>query len=211
MVNLNELTEEQKSELYKQLTQESQEKSKRIKEDRSAYKKLVNETIPDLYLVLEEASQKLEQVKEKVFKDTKRLISLKAQAFDRDEDQFTHSFTTEDGYTITLGSRVYDSWDDTVTAGLSKVNEYLESLIKDKETAFLVGMIRDLLSKDKKGNLNSRNVLKLRQVADETGDPVFIDAVKIILDAYQPSRGREFITAHKKGENGEKIELNLSL
>ena len=74
-----------------------------------------------------------------------------------------------------------------------------------------MGFITDLLTRDRKGNLNAKNVLKLRKKANETGDVNFIDGVNIILDAYTPIKGKSFITAFKKDKNGNRIELALDI
>ena len=44
-----------------------------------------------------------------------------------------------------IGYRITDGWDDTVNAGIAKVEKYISSLAKDTETAALVDMVFNLL------------------------------------------------------------------
>lgn len=210
-IDINALSADQKRELLKELEQQQANEINRLKEERQAYKDLVNEQIPKLFMRLQAANRSLLDAKIQVFKGVETLVKMKAEVYGRDDDQFTHSFTTDCGITLMLGYRTTDSWDDTITAGLCKIDNYIKSLIKDDNSAFLVGFITDLLTRDRKGNLNAKNVLKLRKKANETGDAEFIDGVNIVLDAYRPIKGKSFITATYRNENGDKVELALDI
>lgn len=210
-ININQLTPEQRKALLTDLENDQANEAKRITEGRKAYKDLVNQHIPLLFAQLVNASGVLTEAKINVFDGVKTLIEMKQDVYGRDDDQFTHTFTTDVGITLMLGSRTTDNWDDTITAGLKKIDEYIKSLIQDDNSAFLVGFITDLLTRDRKGNLNAKNVLKLRKKANETGDLVFIDGVNIVLDAYRPVKGKSFITAYYKNQEGVKCELALDI
>jgi len=210
-INIDQLTAQQKKALMNELEAQQSVEATRIAEGRKAYKDLVNQHIPVLFDQLVEASLSLAEAKRTVFEGVKTLIDMKADVYGRDDDQFTHTFTTDAGLTLMLGHRVTDHWDDTITAGLKKIDDYIKSLIKDENSAFLVGFITDLLTRDRKGNLNAKNVLKLRKKANETCDVEFIDGVNIILDAYKPVKGKSFITALRKDEHGNKKELPLDI
>lgn len=210
-MDIKNLTPEQKKALLQELEAEQQNEANRIAEGRKAYKELVNETIPQLFEILKHASNTLADAKAKVFEGVSTLVEMKADVYGRDEDQFTHSFTTEKGISLILGYRTTDSWDDTITAGLAKIDAFIKRMIKDDDTAFLVGMINELLTRDRKGNLNSKNVLKLRKKAQEHGDKEFIDGVNIVMDAWIPIKGRTFITAIYKDEKKDRNELPLDI
>lgn len=210
-LKLENLSAEDRKALLAEAKQELQENESRISEERKAYKQLVNETVPHLFDGLQYVSNELSKAKTETFNSLKTLIELKAQVYGKDIDQYTHSFTTDSGITLIVGSRITDNWDDTVTAGLNKVNVFLETLSKDKDSAFLVGMVRKLLTKDAKGNLKSSRVLQLKKEADQTGNAEFIDAIKIIMDAYKPRKGQEFVTARWKDAEGKTQELPLDI
>ncbi|MGQ2119123.1 DUF3164 family protein, partial [Ornithobacterium rhinotracheale] len=65
------------------------------------------------------------------------------------------------------GFRIIDGWDDTVTAGIDKVREFIASLAKDEATGKLVRAVNQLLKKDAKGNLKASRVLELTKLAED--------------------------------------------
>ena len=210
-IKLENLSAEERKVLLDQAKEELQNDEARVAEERKAYKQLVNETVPTLFDNLKLVSDSLSKVKSETFESLKTLIKMKSDVYGRDIDQYTHSFTTDSGITLTIGCRIADNWDDTVTAGLNKVNVFLETLSKDQDSAFLVGMVRKLLTKDAKGNLKSSRVLQLKNEADKTGNAEFIDAIKIIMAAYKPRKGQEFVTVRWKDAEGKTQELPLDI
>ncbi len=210
-INLDQLSPEQLTALKEQIQAEERQKEIKQQEDRKAYKQMVNDTLPILFNELLGASAELSRVKTLVFSELKALIELKASAYGKEDNLQSHSFTTNDGINIIIGHRFNDGWDDSVTAGIEKVNKYLESLISDQNTKTLVTAIRKLLSKDAKGTLKASRVIQLKKIADDTADPVFIDAVKIIQDAYRPTQSCEFVTCRYKDNNGNSVDLPLEI
>lgn len=210
-ISLDQLTPEALEALQEQVRLRDQEEEKRIRAERKRYKELVNETVPPLVLALKEASNMLATVKKKVYDELSTLVVLKGEAYGREDDQTSHSFTTDDGLTIIIGHRVNDGWDDTVNTGIQKVHDYLETLGTDKKSKDLVKAITQLLSKDSKGTLKASRVLQLQKIALEMGDLLFIDAIQIIQDAYRPVKSKEFVTCRYTGPKGEKIEVPLDI
>lgn len=209
-ISLNDLSPEQLADLKRQALEEEKEAQDAIKKERKAYKDLVNNTIPELFNDLQGVSAMMSTVKTKVFESLQTLVKMKAELYDRESDQFSHSFTTEDGLTIIIGHRILDQWDDTVTTGISKVHDFLETMATDDNSKKLVKTILQLLSKDAKGNLKASRVLQLKKLADDIGNASFIDAINIIQDAYRPGKSKEFITARYK-LNGETVDLPLDI
>lgn len=195
--------------------QEIQEEMKRrqaAKEnDRKAYKELVNETVPGILETLKYVSEELQAAKLAAFEGVTGLLELKEKAYGIKDEQRSHTFTTENGDSITLGYRVNDGWDDTVGAGIAKVNKFLETLSKDDDSAFLVKAVNRLLKKDTKGNLKSSRVVELNQLAQERNDELFNDGVDIIMKAYKPVQTCFFIEASTKNAEGKDINLPLSI
>lgn len=212
-VSLDKLTPEQKAELLKELETQQKEQSQRIREERSNYKLLVDDVVTMLFPELQEASEKLSMVKTKVFSDLNTLVKMKAELYDREEDQFSHSFTTSDGLlSITIGRNVSDGWDDTVNTGIAKVNDFVQGMAKDDNSQKLVNTVLRLLSKDNKGNLKASRVLVLKKLSEDTGDKNFIDAIQIIQDAYRPVPSQEFVRCvYKDAKTGGKKILPLSI
>jgi hypothetical protein len=210
-VTLDSLSIEDRKKLQLESMQELQEKQKLIGENRKAYKKMVNDLLPSVFARLQKASVQLAKAKKSTFEDLATLVDLKQEVYGKDGDQYTHSFTSETGITITIGHRVSDNWDDTVTAGLNKMDKFLASLGKDKDSQMLIRVIKKLLAKDAKGNLNSSRVLSLKKEAEKSENTEFIDAIDIILAAYQPRKSRTFVTVKYRDENGDMQDLPLDI
>ncbi|MGV4459871.1 DUF3164 family protein, partial [Ornithobacterium rhinotracheale] len=86
-----------------------------------------------------------------------------------------------------------DNWDDSLTAGIEKVRDFLKILAKDDNSANLVKVIQRLLKQDTKGNLKASRVIELTKLAEEINNEEFIDAVNIIRQSYKPQRSAFFV------------------
>lgn len=214
-LTLASLSKEQRAELLAQAREEEAAEKEKRTEDRKAYKKLVHETVPDLFAILAHQSENLSEIKKKIFLAVEDLIKLKKDAYDVKDGQQSHTFTSEDGeLSITVGYRVVDGWDDTVPTGIAKVNAFLESLIKDDDSVKvkrLANTINRLLKKDSNGNLKSSRVLELQEVADEWNDDLLNDGVEIIRKGYRPQKSCWFIEAYYVDGTGKKRNVPLSI
>lgn len=210
MVDLKNLTTEQKKALFEEIKKEEKEKEKRKAEARETYKNLVAETVERNFKKLEGVSEMLSQVKKAVYEDFKTALEMKVELFGVKENQQTHTFTTAEGLTITIGHRVTDNFDDTVHAGIEKVKGYI-SKVTAGEKAELEELINLLLKKDKNGNLKASRVLELERIAEKINDEELKDGVQIIKEAYKPTKTSTFIEAYYKDEQGKKVYLPLSI
>ena len=178
--------------------------------DRTAYKELVEQTVPKAVFKLCAASEILSNAKTEAFKFFEDVLKLKAEVYGIKEKQMTHTFS-DNKSEITIGYRINDGWDDTVNAGVAKVEKFITSLAKDKETAALVSMVFNLLKKDAKGNLKGSRVLELQKLTKEFNDEEFTDGVNIIADSYKPVKSVWFIDAALINEDGSKTSIPLSM
>lgn len=210
-ISIDNLTPEQKQALFQQMQAEENAKADKVKEDRAAYKKLVDEIIPVSFKKLEALSEFMSKVKSEVFNDLQTLVSLKCEVFGRELDQQTHTFTSSEGKSISIGWRLNDGWDDTVGAGLQKMNDLLAAKVKTEESKFFYELLMEKLEVDAKGNLKAGRVMSLKKKIDADGDPELIDAINIIIDAYQPKRTKEFITCKYRSEEGQYKDLPLDI
>lgn len=179
-------------------------------QDRDTYKKLVLETVPKAMFQLCAASEVISEAKTKTFKFFEDILDLKNQVYGLKEKQQSHTFST-DREEITIGYRINEGWDDTVTAGIAIVESYISSLSKDEETATLVSMLFNMLKKDSKGNLKGSRVLELQKAAADSKNEEFIDGVAIIAAAYKPVRSSWFIEASVINDDGSKTPVPLSM
>lgn len=194
-----------------ELRKELEKRESELKGIRETYKGLVNDLVPGMVQGLIDVSNSLSEAKANIFNEFRDIIQMKGEAYGISEDQQSHTFTSRCGKTIIIGFRTIDGWDDTHSAGVAKVNKVLESLAKDKDSAILVKGIFKLLKKDDKGNLKQSRIIELKSMAEEQGDPEFIDGVDIILKSHQPMRSNWFVEAYYKNEAGVKVSIPLAL
>ena len=211
-MDISNLTAEQRAALKAQIEAEERAESQKRQDSIDAYKQMVDEFCSDTFERMKKISELLRTEKERVFAAADLLIEQKEALFKTKQDRHSNQFTTADGkYTVALGYRTNDGWDDTVDVGIAKVKEYLKSLTPTDEGAKAVDIITKLLAKDKKGNLKASAMIQLEQHASKYGDPLFIEGVQIIRDAYRPVDSCQFISVSYKDDNGVKHTLPLSL
>lgn len=206
------------------LEQARAEKAKREAEEKhaedvKAYKELVDEAVNATVPEAEDVSRMLEQRKAGIFERFHGIIAMKEDLYKGSksmakEGRFTDSFTNKSGTArVTLGFNTNDAYDDTYTAGVDKVKEYIQSLASDDKSRQLAEMVNTLLmERSKAGQLKAQNVLRLENMANESGDQTFIEGMKIIRDAYRPERTKQFVKVEVKDETGkfQTISLNMT-
>ena len=211
-MDIQNLTPEQLTELEAQIAARKKAAEQKVKDDRDAYKELVNETVNALWADLGDLSGTMVQTKNRVFDSFARALELKKEAYGTKDEQQSHTFTTADGKrSITIGHRVVDRYDETVTSGINKVKRYVESLAKDDESAALVDAILNLLKPNKDGVLKASRVLELEKIANRVNDEEFTDGLRIIKEAYRPMKTRQFVTVKYKDRLGNDHTLPLSM
>lgn len=199
------------------------EKAKREAEEKHAqevktYKELVDEAVNLTVPEAKDISRILEQKKAAIFERFHSIISMKDELFSGSskakDGRFTDTFTNKDSTArVTLGFNTNDAYDDTYTAGVEKVKEYIQSLASDDKSRQLAEMVNTLLmERSKAGQLKAQNVLRLESMANEIGDPTFIEGMKIIRDAYRPDRTKQFVKVEVKDESGkfQTVSLNMT-
>ena len=199
------------------------EKAKREAEEKHAqevktYKELVDEAVNLTVPEAQDISRILEQKKAAIFERFHSIISMKAELFSGSskakDGRFTDTFTNKNSTArVTLGFNTNDAYDDTYTAGVEKVKEYIQSLASDDKSRQLAEMVNTLLmERSKAGQLKAQNVLRLESMANEIGDPTFIEGMKIIRDAYRPDRTKQFVKVEVKDESGkfQTVSLNMT-
>lgn len=211
-MDISNLTAEQRAALKAQIEAEERAENQKRQDSIDAYKSMVDEFCADTFSRMQKVSELMRIEKERVFSAAELLIEQKEALFKTKQDRHSNQFTTADGkVTVALGYRTNDGWDDTVNEGIAKVKEYLESLAATEEGAKAVNIILKLLAKDKKGNLRASSMIQLEQEAAKNGNPLFVEGVQIIRDAYRPDDSCQFISVSYKDENGVRHNLPLSL
>src|SRR5690554_5101004 len=115
-ISLEKLTPEQRAQLAKEYHDQQLAAKKRQQETRASYKELTKETVPGLFAILVKQSEQLAITKQRVFEAARDLIEMKLEAYDVKEGQQSHTFSNENGtQSVTIGYRVVDGWDDTLS------------------------------------------------------------------------------------------------
>ena len=205
----------QELEEFKAFKAEKQKKeaAEARKAARSQYAEMVDTEVMAAVAELKELSEKIRATKERIYGNFAAVLAMKAEVIGQPRDnQRSHTFTTSDSkYRITLGTNTIDAYRDTVEDGIAMVRSYIESLAKDETTQALVAAVLRLLSRDGQGNIKASRVLQLRKMAEDTGDDRFLEGVRIIEEAYQPTETKTYIRAEEKDANNAWQNLPLSL
>ena len=176
--------------------QAKKEAEARIEALRSSYTEMAESFINKTIKKLTPLSEAIKRKKEEVLEEFSALQKLKAELLDIDGKDMpkSHTFTNKEGTRrVTIGVYETDNYDDTVEEGIAIVKEYIESLAQDESSKQLVKMVMSLLARSANGALKASRVVRLHKLADESGDPRFIEGVRIIEAAYRPAISRTYI------------------
>lgn len=210
-IDIKSLTPEQKAEMMRQLQEEQQAEEQAKQREKDMFITVRNETVERVYGHLKALSENLAEVKEKMLSDFGTLLEMKAELYGVDDKQQSHNWTSADGnVTIITGYNVKDKWDDTVGAGIARVQAWIDKQLNDQNRN-IVEMVRDLLKPNKDGVLRANRVLDLQNSAERIGDTELIEAVKIIREAYRPDRSGSYIKAKYRDGDGNWQWLPLAM
>lgn len=209
-----EMTAEEKAafEAYRAEQAKKREEEQR-KEQRAQYAQMVDKEIVESIPVLREAHEMLKRVKDSVYGNFDAILKMKSEVLGMTkDDQRSHTFTTSDSrFRITLGVNTIDAYRDTVDDGIALVMDYIEGLAKDEESQVLVSAVVRLLSRDNSGTIKASRVLQLRRMAEDSKNDKFLEGVRIIEEAYQPTASKRYIRAEYRNENGSWVTIPLSM
>ncbi|WP_289645996.1 MULTISPECIES: DUF3164 family protein [Muribaculaceae] len=183
---------------------EKKRREKERREQRRQYAGMVDDEISVTIPQLRELSEQIKLVKETVFGNFEAILRMKSEMTGvASGGQNSHTFTNSDStLRVILGVNTIDGYRDTVEDGIAMVKGYIESLAKDDATKALVNAVFRLLSRDGQGNIKASRVLQLRRMAEDSGDERFLEGVRIIEEAYQPTVSKKFIRAQYKDDKG---------
>jgi hypothetical protein len=151
-LNLNDLTEEQKKELLDQMKKEEKEKKQKRNEELKSLKQMTNEIVEEVFNDAKIVHTVQTEFKKETFDKFKSLIGIKEELFNVKDNQRSHTFTTDDGKSVTLGYRVTDAFDDTVHAGIEKVKNWVFSEVKGVNNENIKKIISNMLKEDETAN-----------------------------------------------------------
>lgn len=212
MIDVSKLTPEQKAALLEELKKGEKKKADIEKEKRDEYKKMVGNIVEESFEKIVDVSGLLGWAKKEVIENFQTVLEMKSELYGIKESQQSHSFTSEDGKkTIRIGYRMMDSFDDTVHTGIEKIRKYIYNLVDGENKQQIIAVLDTLLKKDKNGNLKASKVIELRKQAEIVTDKEFLEGVKIIEEAYKPTKSRMFVEAWYKDEQGNDVNVPLNI
>lgn len=183
------------------------------KENKEAYDALIDESINAVFPSAMAISKILGATKMRIYDTFNKAMEMKAGLYEVKNDQQSHTFTSSDGnIRIILGYNQTDNYDDSVTAGIEKVKDFISSLGNDEKSRLLVNGILRLLRVDSKtGMLKASRVLQLIDMARESGNEEFVDGVQIIQSAYKPIKSKQYVRMQFKNDLNEWENVNLGM
>lgn len=176
--------------------QAKKEAEARINALRDNYADMAESFINRTIKKLTPLSENIKKKKAEVLDEFSALQKLKSELLEIDGKDMpkSHTFTNKAGdKRVTVGVYETDNYDDTVEEGIAIVKGYIEGLAQDERSQQLVKMVMSLLSRSANGALKASRVVRLHKLADESGDPRFIEGVRIIEAAYHPAISRTYI------------------
>lgn len=208
-IDIQQLTAEQRADLARQLAEERRLSKEKRAADLQALEDLAKEALPQSMKLLREASQVLEAAKMKVYKDFEIYLKQKIETLGVKSDQRTHTITVGNE-SIKLGYRITDGYGENAAYGIAMIHKFLGTLGKDENSKKILSMTYRLLQRNGKGDLDSKKVLELRQIADKDyPDTDFQKGVELIQAEYKPKLSKWFIEATFTDNIG--IERNIPL
>ena len=217
--NFDNLSPEEKEQLAREaFKSKEKEFAKRAKEEQEAhYKQLVDETIEKAVESVGELHIKMTIAKKQIFNDFDTVIALKNELYTGQKwlktDRVTNTFTNQEGNKrVTVGYHTNDNYLDTYTEGVKLVEEYISSLATDENGQKLADMVKVLLSeRGKGGQLKAQNVLRLQRMANDSKNETSIEGMRIISDAYSPTKSKQFVKVEIKGEHNEWVTVSTNM
>ncbi len=211
-MDLKQMTAEERAQLKAQLEEEERLEQQRKQEQKEVYIKLKDEFLERSLAKLQALSSEMQRLKSEIFADAETLIKMKDELFNVKTDRQSNSFTHESGkFSMALGNRINEGWDDTCDQGIAKVKDFLATLAKDDNSAALVETIMRLIAKNNKGVLKASKVLELEKLANKIQAPELLEGLAIIKNSYRPKPTCQFISVTLKDANGNDQQLPLSL
>jgi hypothetical protein len=173
----------------------------RVQQLRDNYKNLSEAFVKSTMKSLSPLSETIRRKKSEVLEQAAALQAIKAELLGIDGKNMpkSHQFTNAKGTArVTIGVYETDAYDDTVEEGVTIVKEYIQGLAKDENGKKLADMVVTLLQRSANGALKASRVVRLRKLAEESGDARFLEGVRIIENAYKPAVSRTYIRLEKR-------------
>lgn len=209
-IDLTALTPEQKAALAKQLADDRKAEKEKRSADLKALEELAADALPKSLEKLKEASRMMAEAKAEVFSNFSDYLKMKIETIGIKSNQQSHTISYEKQKVI-LGYRITDGYTDDANYGVALVHKFIESCGKDANSKSLVKGLLRLLQKNGKGDLDSKKVLELQQMANDFPGSDLEKGSEIIRNSYKPKMSKWFIEAYETDKTGIEKSVPLSI
>ncbi len=213
VVDLKNISPDQLEILKAQILADEKAKAEEKKQNRLAYKDMVEDTVNSFAPELAEFGKAQTTIVNKAFDMFKHALELKKELYGYEDKQASHTFTTENA-SVTIGYNEIISFDGTQSAGVSKIREFISSLAADDENrGVLADLLETFMKPNKKGELNPTRVAELIAKKDKIKDDLFHEGVDIIVAAQFKSRTSTFVKGwvKERDEDGQEKRTEFTI
>ncbi|MBA4317967.1 MAG: hypothetical protein C0412_06160 [Flavobacterium sp.] len=222
-IDIKQLSTEDRKALKAQLAKEDKAEKEKRKGDVATLKELGTEFLTQNIEALVFRQDDMEKMIANVFKDLTGYLDLKANIYGLERlDQDSHTVTHPDGScSITIGYNPGVVFDGTETAGIQKIMDYLTALTgedddENENTIKLSKAVKFFLKPNlKTGMLNPGRIIQLNQMRSDFNSPEFDEAMDIIVDAQNKTKGSAYVSGWKLMDLGDnrvkKVEFRFTV
>lgn len=201
------------AELRAQLKAAEAKEKKEQNARKKAYEIKRNNYVETIVAAFEELAPKLKELKGSALQEGNLLNKEMYEVYGK-EVKNHKSITlknTTDTMKVEITHQDKFSFDETAQVHIDTIKDVLEKKFA-KVNKTMYKALTVLLQRNKQGDWNASNVLKLRQVAEEINDITLTDAVKQLLLSAQFSGTSDYVRAYKRNKEGkyESIVIQFS-
>lgn len=209
-MNLDDLSPEAKRKLKQQLLEEEKAEKQKVQANKESFKDLTKLFVLGNIDNLVDFKNVIEEKVGELFEDYSIIKELKQQVYGP-SDQDSHTSTLQDGSaSITIGHNVSIKFNGNESAGLKKINEYLNSLASDEENFQKLKKAIDIYLKrnSKTGDLSPNKIIELNSLRKDFNSELFNEGLDIIMDSQIRTRNSMYVSGWKfvEGEDGKKVK-----
>ena len=195
-------------ELRKQLAQAEAVEKKELGKRKKIYETKRNNYIENIVSRFEALSPVLADLKKSALQEGSLLDKEMYEVFGK-KSRGHKSVTlknTLDTMKVEITHQDKFTFDETAQVHIDTIKNVLEEKFASRNKT-MYKIITDLLVRNKKGDWNASNVLKLRQTAEEINDPRLTQAVKELILSAQYSGTSDYVRAYKRNAEGKYVAL----
>ena len=191
-------------ELREQLAKAEAKEKKEQQSRKLAYEDKRSKYVESIVSQFEELAPKLKALKNSSLQEGNLLNKEMYEVFGK-ESKSQKSITLKnstDTMKVEITHQDKFTFDETAQVHIDTIRNVLEKKFS-KVNKTMYKALTLLLSRNKQGDWNASNVLKLRQVAEEINDSILTTAVKELLLSAQFSGTSDYVRAYKRNKEGK--------